>query len=854
MPAGLVQIPRARGSELARDEASGELHRCLEASRLVTVLGPAGAGKTHLVRALGRQLQEQGRSVYWVDLTEARGWADVAAAFAGVLSTRLTEGESETRVAGQLAAALGVEEAVLLVDNCEHLVPVLGGFLGALLDAAGGVRIVATSRIALEITGERRYPLPLLRMDEAVRLFRMRAEELGRTLPDDEDTQRRIERIVRRLDRLPLAIELAAGRVEILPLEEIEKRLEADLAASSILAEAIGASWELLTAVERRVLAWSSVFRGGFDLEAAEAVLAEPAGGAQVVDVLQALHRKSLLRATFSGGSAAGVRYGLLEAVRAFALGRLEALGEARAATAAHAEYYARLDAPDALSAEIADVARDADNVLHVARCAAQVAPAAAARAALAADILLAARGPADLRLSNLEGAIRAADASGDAVLQARTRVQMAIALRARGRWDETEALLDEAEALARGVAAHAAAGRAMLARALLEGHRGRHEQALAICEAALAEVGEPRFSTFVHSVMGNILVEINRAHEAEAHYREALRLEREHGDHRAEAFTTADLGLALLDAGRREEARATLERALELHRAREDARTEGILIGWLGMLELDCGRPAEGRRLLRTAVERHRTFAESRFLDVSLGYLAVAHHLSADPKEAAVLYEEALRGLMRTGDVTNRCVFLAFRAQLDVEGGRLHEAQAAIAEIDRLLRDEAVRPFLLALRRVAEATLHHARGEEAAAQRTVEEVRRESEMRPSFDVRRALELFGRVARQAGAECLRVEATGRWFQVAGQARVDLSRRGAMRRILVELTRRHRDTEAASVNELLEVGWPGERVHPEAGANRVYAAIRTLRRLGLEEILITVDRGYALCPEVSVEVV
>ncbi|MFI7466242.1 BTAD domain-containing putative transcriptional regulator [Nonomuraea sp. NPDC049646] len=347
-PGPPTNLPAPLTPLVGRDADLAEVAALLADSRLVTLTGPGGVGKTRLALAAARRLAfgeaaepRQGGfadGVWLVELAGA-GDADVAEAVAAVLGVR---DDDSVPLASRLAGVLAGRNALLVLDNCEHLVEQVAGLVSALLRAAPGLRVLATSQEPLGVTGERvRVVHPLAEAD-AVRLFAARADvEPGPT----------VAVICRRLDGIPLALELAARRVRALGVQELAARLDDRFrllsagmrdapARQRTLRATIDWSWELLSAEERAVLRRLAAHADGCTLEAAESVCAEP--GVDVLDVLARLVDRSLVAVA---RGPLGTRYRLLESVTAYCLERLREAGEHDLLRERHARYYTDLAA-----------------------------------------------------------------------------------------------------------------------------------------------------------------------------------------------------------------------------------------------------------------------------------------------------------------------------------------------------------------------------------------------------------------------------------------------------------------------------------------------------------------------------
>lgn len=325
---------------IGRDADLHRLRALLASSRVVSIIGAGGLGKTRLVHALARDADEP--AVHVVELVGVTDAADVAVEVGTVLGVRdsvsgrrvLTpeqRADIRTRIAGRLAQS----PSLLVLDNCEHLVEAVAELVAFLISVAPDLRVLTTSRAPLAIAAERVYPLGELATGHGVALFRERAiaARPGVNLPEQA-----VASIVTRLDGLPLAIELAAAKVRAMSVEEIDRRLEDRFALlrggdrsapgrHQALLTVIEWSWNLLGQAEQRALGWLAVFHDGFTLDAAETVL-----GAGAVGAVQGLVDQSLLTVR---EVPPGLRYRMLETVREFGRMKLASAGEVAAAQGA---------------------------------------------------------------------------------------------------------------------------------------------------------------------------------------------------------------------------------------------------------------------------------------------------------------------------------------------------------------------------------------------------------------------------------------------------------------------------------------------------------------------------------------
>jgi predicted ATPase len=824
-------------------------------AQIVTILGPGGIGKTRLALCFAATLAAE-REVVIVDLTESTTLRDLCAALAGALGASLASAIAEADALTHLGRLLGARGEVLLVlDNVEQLAAEAAPAVARLVESTAGLRVLVTSRERLRVRGEALIELAPLSFPSkneadpalfpAVQLFHERARAVAPGWGDAPGDAAILAAIVRRLEGFPLAIELCATRSRVLDPAALLARLQQSfdvLAAGArdagdrhlTLARTLEWSLQMLSPVERSALAQCSIFAGGFTLDAAESVLDLGPAAPPVIDVLESLVDRSLLR---SGALEPG-RFSFYSVIREHAARALAMSGDVAAVESRHRDWYLDLGERLVGDAEVRGsearrrLALERENLAAVhARAVASTGDPhraeAALRAGLLLDEILALQGPFREHFALIDAAICAAEpASVDRALLGR-------ALDARGR-------------------AHHAAGRGALALVDLE-------ESLAI---ALA-IGDPAAEARARSSLCVALRVARRFDEASNQGHLALALHEMGGLPRFEIFTLGALAAIDFDAGRIEAAAILFERAERLAHRIGDRWSEAMATAFQGHVRQERGDLAGARRAFERAVALFRAVFDERHAAIFAGYLAGVRHEQGEHEAAREGYSGAAASLAELGGARYEGLFRACLGSAAAALGRVDEARAAFEMAAILLEKVADPALLLAL---AIHRLHLDLGAPGGASRALAECAALVEDSPlvaaSDDLRFALRVLHRAIAAAprsaapGTPSLRIDRDARWFELSNGARTSLARKRSLRLLLHALVdaRLRSPGRALDGDALLAIGWPGERVLRAAGAHRVQVAIATLRQLGLRAHLTSRDDGYLLDPSLPVELV
>ncbi len=594
-------LPAQASTFVGREAELAEVRRLVGMSRLVTLTGTGGAGKTRLALQVAAGLLDgSGEGVWFADLAPLHDPDLVAATVANVLGIRQEPGRP---VLDTLVEAVGPGRLLVLLDNCEHVLGACAKLADMLLRGCPNIALLATSREPLGVDGERVHRVPSMdtpsdgdsagevQAAEAVRLFAERAAQHGVLLSWEEPTARVVGRICRRLDGIPLAIELAAARLRVMPAAELDARLDqrfslltggsrAALPRQQTLRALVDWSWELLNAAERQVLARLSVFAGGFDLAAAEAVASGPEVAPEdVITHLGALVDKSLVQ--FDDTGAGPGRYRLLETVRQYAVGQLQASAPAAAEAArmGHRQHYLALAeeaAPQLVAHDQAQWLDRLDVELDNFRAAitlslARAEPGPGLRLAASLRVFWKTRGHAAEGADALRALLSLPAAQGTTPQRARALAAAAHLLEQTGGYATAEEYCQQALAMAEALGDQYLTADLLNTRAFVLLRQGRQDAALPLIERGLdlaRRLEEPHLTARLLAVR-SFAVYVGGDHAGAARdAAESLRLFRQVGDRLQAGVMLGNVGNAELSMGDLDSARGHLAESLDIFRA----------------------------------------------------------------------------------------------------------------------------------------------------------------------------------------------------------------------------------------------------------------------------------------------
>jgi predicted ATPase/DNA-binding CsgD family transcriptional regulator len=598
-------LPDSTTRFIGREAEIAEVSKLLTASRLVAVVGPGGCGKTRFaLEVLRRRTRSKPDAARFVDLSGITDTRVVEAAVARGLGLAATLGRTP------LDALEGdIGRVLLLIDNCEHLVAECARIAERLLAGSRDLRMMVTSREVLGVPYETVWTMPPLTPDEAIRLFAERARSRRHTFAISSANGATVAEICRRLDRMPLAIELAASRIGSISSEEILERLDDRFALLSdgartaadrhrTLRATVEWSYALLEPDEQRLFGLLAVFRGGFDLAAVEAV-----GGGGALDRLSRLVDKSLV--TVIGEPMSATRYAMLETLVEYGQERLREAGELESARQTHLDHFLiRAEAAFAersrsgSAAQLHRLDSDLDNLRTALDWSLQSDPCAGVR-------LIAATREIWFRFGQAEG-LRAArqllercpdrnEATAWALLTAGNLALTQL------QHQDARNYLETAAQIGTEVGAPAVRGWSAWMRGVDQFLAENHEAARGILEEGVAlnrQTRDPIGLGLCLASLGTVHLRLGNRSEAIARLSEGLDLLDESGDRWGAGFCHTYLGIAHLAAADRASADRHFRQAIALLGPIRDVTMLSLAVGGLG----EIAAPSDWPRAMRLA------------------------------------------------------------------------------------------------------------------------------------------------------------------------------------------------------------------------------------------------------------
>ena len=660
-------LPIQLTSFIGRSTEIGEVKQLLSNGRLLTLTGPGGSGKTRLALQVAAEVIESfSDGVFFVALAPITSPGLVASTIAQSLSVAEVAGRS---IADSLMDYLQRKSLLLLLDNFEQVISA-APLVAELLEACNELKILVTSRESLRISGEREYPVPPLALPDltripspeslaqfaAVELFIQRAQAVKPNFHITKDNAPAVVEICHRLDGLPLAIELAAARIKLLPpramLARLEHRLEfltgggRDLPArQQTLRNTIAWSYDLLDEDEQQLFQRLSVFVDGCTVEAVEAVAGEHPGRISVLDQLGSLLDKSLLVEVEDPNGEP--RFLMLEILREFGQEQLEASGEQEPIQRRHADYYL------VLAEEAEANLKSPQQVYWIDRM--------------------------EQEHDNLRAALewsRNAESAGD------------ICLRLAGAlgffWEAHGYLSEGRERLSAVLSMEVAQGRTatrakLLARAAeLSFRQSDYPATVSLAEESLAicrEVGDKQGTASALIRLGNVATEVGDYATSSDYLEEALRIWRELGDKFGIARALISSGWTVLRSGDYQLANVRLEEALALSRGFGDTRSMGFELAGLGEVALRQGDYPRANQLVEESLALRRQLGNKWGVGVSLGILGWVAMREGDWNRAVARLGESLEVRREIGDEGGSAWCLERLAGIAMERGQAEKA-----------------------------------------------------------------------------------------------------------------------------------------------------------------------------------
>ncbi|MEZ0327569.1 MAG: tetratricopeptide repeat protein [Fimbriimonas sp.] len=693
MPASLeatkTNLPQQITTFVGRDKEVAEVHRMLSGHKLVTLLGSGGTGKTRLALEVASQcLENYPDGVWYVDLSPLADPLLVPQAFATALGLHEEPGKTLVET---VVSHLRSKDALLIVDNAEHVIEQAHQLCATILTEAPAVQMLAAGRKVLGLPAERTFKVPSLSMPdpkanyspkkleefEAVRLFIDRATKSDPEFQVSRENGRLVARLCHQLDGIPYAIELAAAMTCAMPLEELSAKVgerflaltdggASFLPRTQTLRAMIGWSYEQLGEYEQKLLRRLSVFVNGCRLEATVAVCCDEAGGGmQEIDVEDFL--ETLVERAFLQYDEATCRYRMLETVRTFARDALDETIESDAIRERHLCYFR-------------DLVRQAEPLLNGSEaktCLAQL----------------------DEEQENLRAAMEWGCKGGDRQVAMDLAVGLSTYYQVRSMFEEGCAtygsLLKGVEDEPNSYVADSYAAEGVLL--FRQGQFGLTRQRVGRALNIYQEIGDRHGTAKALNTLAVVALQLKELETAGPLFERALVIFREIGEERRVAMTLNNLGILSVHLGQTEKAKQLYEEALEVNRRSGNRRFEAGNLTNLADLALREGAADRARELARRACQLHLELGDRQNLQDTFEALAAAELMCGRPYVAALLFANKEALMAELGTVVAPFVAEEYRKNVDAARRALGEEtfRAAFTEGRSMTSEEAFKASL---------------------------------------------------------------------------------------------------------------------------------------------------------------
>lgn len=862
--ARLTIVEQDETTIIGRGDQLAAIHLTLEAAEhgVVTLRGPGGVGKTTLARSVAAE-----RGAPFIELDHCRDEDEIASA----LGEGLGVAEASRTLDGVSTAVAELEVPLIVLDNTEHITARVAALLQR-WRTQWATTFLVTSREPLALEDEHVIDITPLQLDDAVRLFEVRARESSRQFELTDENRNDVVQLIEQLDRLPLAIELAAARVKLLSPAQIGERLTAQfdilrrkddsVPRHATLDACVQWSWQLLDDQLRDALGQLAIFRGKFTLTEAEAVVQ---GALWVGDALEELADRSLLWVDYASD---GARFTLYDSVRRF-VDRHTTHDDG--VVQRYAQFYLERVVTQALTH------RDHANVMHAFDVSIGRVP------LLAVELLVEARqklwraGLLGRIFEMLERALAVEDL--DACWRGALWMALASNHYSLMEYERMDHALDQAIALVEDdpqVRARRTFAHAMLLLAVRRDEEQRYDDAVEYYDNALAELDVLPPVQQAHLLAAKALSSTRRGRieQALVEHERAIDAARRSQDAMLVARTLTWSSNTHIAAGQADRAIARLEEALQIYGEHSDVISRAVTCYNLAMalISRDRDRAIEMAKLAQLGAREGRL----RILEASTDVLV--ERLSPTPQSPAII-RRAMRifgadsaHFDRWSAWISMLVVLIELGEFDVAA---QEAEFLVMTTERVAmkREQRwCRRYLVVIHAMrgelddAREAAHEPEFIAAVDRAIVDGVVSDADYEAFDDAYLYLVhdccplpldlLKAHLAKVGDHRVLEVASDGTFARLPCGGEVDLETRYVLRRLLLAFCASHdaHPGRTMTLDELIEVGWPDERMAYESGTRRVYSAIRNLRKIGFDEVLLTGENGYLIDPDVTIVMV